>query len=101
MEKIHIKQVNKSIDFMKNFLENLYFYDTYFLCENKNAGISVLSKVNYNEIYNVYISENIFIIRLTGTKHIMIIDKNGFQLGTLDEFIVFLQENFQGKIIDK
>ena len=31
----------------------------------------------------------------------MIIDKNGFQLGTLDKFIVFLRENFQGKIIDK
>ena len=101
LEKLQIKSANKNLDFIKNLPENLYFYDSYFLCENKNDGISALSKVNYNEICNVYISEDIFIIKLIEKNNIMIIDKNGFQLGTLDKFIVFLRENFQGKIIDK
>lgn len=99
LEKNHIKQANKTLDLMKNLPENLYFYDSYFLYENKNAGINTLGRIDYNKIDSVHISENIFIIRLTETKQIMVVDKSGFKLGTLEEFTDFLQEKFHGKII--
>lgn len=91
-------KINNNNDFIANLSDKFTFYDSYYLYENSMNNNSC-GKVNYEEIKEVYISENIFVLKGSSMKEISIICKDSFDVGGVDEFTDFLKCKFKGKLI--
>ncbi|MEG2935848.1 MAG: hypothetical protein RR844_05090, partial [Clostridium sp.] len=86
-----------------NFVEKLQdkftFYDSYYVYEKKTSKEQFVN-VSYKEISKVYISKNVFILRAPHIKELCIICKDGFELGNVEDFTVFLKQEFKDKVIE-
>gem|GEM_PF-2224912 len=96
LDKLQLRSLNKKFNLNDNLPDKFSFYNSYYLFKKSDVNSSDLGKLNYDQIENVYISDNLFILK---SKDMMcIIDKDGFVEGTSDEFLDFLQEKFEDKI---
>jgi len=97
-EKLQLKILNKKFNFSDNLPDKFSFYNSYYLFEKNHVGTSTLGKLSYDQIDTVYISDNLFIIKSTSNPSFSIINKDGFEVGTSDEFMNFLEDKFKDRI---
>ncbi len=96
MPTIVTKRIAKSDKLINNIVNNISFYDEYIETISEKSSF----KVNYNEIYNIYETNThiyIYINKMT----VMMINKNGFKIGNIEELRKFLQEKVKDKYIVK
>jgi len=98
LEKMRLWNLNKKFNFSDNLPDKFSFYNSYYLFEKNDVGTSKLGKLSYDEIDTVYISDNLFILKSTSNPSFSIINKDGFEVGTSDEFLNFLEDKFKDRI---
>ncbi|MEG2289310.1 MAG: hypothetical protein RR891_00675 [Clostridium sp.] len=98
LEKLQLTTLNKKFNLSDNLPDKFSFYNSYYLFEKNHVGTSTLGKLSYDQIDTVYISDHLFILKFTSNPSFSIINKDGFEVGTSDEFLMFLEDKFKGKI---
>lgn len=96
MPIIVTKRIAKSDKLINNIVNDISFYNEYIETVSEKSSF----KVNYNEIYNIY-ETNTHIYIYINKMSVIMINKNGFKVGNLEDLRIFLQERVKDKYVIK
>lgn len=68
------------------------FYEDHLLAVNAISGSK--TKIMYDEIFNIRVSKSLFIIEMDQNL-VLLVDKNGFEKGSAEEFQKFIDTTFE------
>ncbi len=90
------KSITKTDSFINNVTNDEVFYDEYLINKTEQSELKVL----YNQVFKAYETKTHFYIYVN-KRAAMIVNKENFILGNVDEFRKFLNNKLDNKFISK
>jgi len=90
---------NQSQKKYKNFLQTIYFYESYYSISSTANDLDSLTAIKYLSISNVYVSKNLYIIQSANLA--LAISKKYITSTNKDDFISFLEQKVRNTSVIK